>query len=230
MIQPAGGTNPSISYSSLVLHLFSSPPSPGFFQRRKTSAGWVCFHHSCNALLCFFFFFFVSIVSSASSSHKVLVYIFGRAIWSQRACGLWEHSLRQEHKHCDVPIPSASLSQWEFCYGIIQHACLQYMHTKSLFISKLFSFDCTAADVLIQTLAIDWVYYVRVFCYVMGVFSDQFSDQWQNCSASASWPLSPFCLHLVTHSPVCSQAINCPLIWNILISILIEMWLKYLSY
>lgn len=57
MIQPAGGTNPSISYSSLVLHLFSSPPSPGFFQRRKTSAGWVCFHHSCNALLCFFFLF-----------------------------------------------------------------------------------------------------------------------------------------------------------------------------
>lgn len=57
MIQPAGGTNPSISYSSLVLHLFSSPPSPGFFRRRKTSAGWDCFHHSCNALLCFFFFF-----------------------------------------------------------------------------------------------------------------------------------------------------------------------------
>lgn len=56
MIQPAGGTNPSISYSSLVLHPFSSPPSPGFFRRRKTSAGWDCFHHSCNALLCFFLF------------------------------------------------------------------------------------------------------------------------------------------------------------------------------
>lgn len=168
---------------------------------------------------CSAFFFFVSIVSSALSSHKALVYIFGRAIWSQRACGLWEHSLRQEHKHCDVPIPRASLSQWEFCYGIIQHACLQYMHTKSLFISKLFSFDCTAA-----------VYYVRVFCYVMGVFSDQFSDQWQNCSATVSWPLSSFCLHLITHSPVCSPTINCPLIWIILISILIDMWLNYLSY
>lgn len=56
MIQPAGGTNPSISHSSLVPHPFLSPPSPGLFWRRKTSAGWDCFHHSCNALLCFFFF------------------------------------------------------------------------------------------------------------------------------------------------------------------------------